>query len=342
MIERERMGPPPVEPLSDAAWARVERGLWARVDDALPVEPSRGPRRWLWIAAPLAAAAALVIALGVRSGGPGHSLDAAQPARVVSGAAPTSLLFGDIHVSLDANSALVMNREARALLERGAAAFAVPRRASRPPFVVAAGDAIVRVIGTQFRVARSGEEIFVEVQHGFVEVQYRSVVVQVGAGQRWASQQPAAVEPIDDRSAVLAPQLQDRSARDAVIEIAPPAPVEPDKAGAAPPPPRPPARPKSAAVQADKPAPHPDSSESEFRRLEALEPHDPSAAVAGYLELAQGQGAWSAPALFAAARLSADRKEARAAALLQRYLQRYPRGANADDARKLLALLQRK
>ena len=45
MSEREQLGPPPVEALSDLSWARVERGLWARLDGtvrALRRERDRG------------------------------------------------------------------------------------------------------------------------------------------------------------------------------------------------------------------------------------------------------------------------------------------------------------
>ena len=63
---------------------------------------------------------------------------------------------------------------------------------------------------------------------------------------------------------------------------------------------------------------------------------NPKAAIDGYLELSRGTSRWAERALFAAARLSADRKEARARHLIEIYLTRFPTGANVDDARKLL------
>ena len=65
---------PPVDPLSDVSWARVERGLWARLDGAPPM-PAVTPRsrRWIWIALPSVAAAA-VIAIVFAS-----SVDAPKP-----------------------------------------------------------------------------------------------------------------------------------------------------------------------------------------------------------------------------------------------------------------------
>jgi hypothetical protein len=63
---------------------------------------------------------------------------------------------------------------------------------------------------------------------------------------------------------------------------------------------------------------------------------NPKAAIDGYLDLSRRSARWAEPALFAAARLSADRHEARARHLIEIYLTRFPSGANVDDARKLL------
>lgn len=346
MTERERLGPPPVEPLSDVAWSRVERGLWTRLDAAPPVRsaPRSTERRWIWIAAPaLAAAAAIAIVVGLRGGAPG---DEVAPARVVSGAAPTSVTFGDVHVTLDADTAVVMDPGPSALLERGAAWFAVAPRGERSPFVVTAGDLVVRVIGTRFRVARSGEVATVEVDHGLVEVQFRDTRMRVSAGQLWSSLQPREVRPIIVAVA---------TAPDATPEVTPtpapetaPAPARPaHKASPAPAVPPPPAQPEprnpAAAPTPAPPKPAPpkpasqvDTDEAAFHRLEALEARSPATAIDGYLELSRRSSRWAEPALYAAARLAADRKQPRAKTLLEIYLRRFPAGANADDARTLL------
>jgi len=325
MNEHDRLGPPPVEPLSDVAWSRIERGLWSRMDSTQVVERVRRPRRWIWLAAPAlaaaAAAAALVLVIGGGSGrAPGES-----PARLVSGAAPTTLSYGDVHVTLDANSAVVMDRAKGALLERGAAWFAVAPRGQRAAFVVTAGDMVVRVIGTRFRVARSGEEAAVQVEHGVVEVQFRGATTRVSAGEEWTSRQPTAVTLAEI-------ELEPEPARTAPPEPAPavaaPAPApsaEPKRA----------VRPDRPAQADDRPAPVDDAA-ARYHRLEKIEVRDPKAAIDGYLELARRSPRWAEPALFAAARLSADRKEPRARNLLEIYLTRFPSGANVDDARKLL------
>lgn len=341
MSEHDRLGPPPVEPLSEVAWARVERGLWSRMDAEPPAEraaPRARPRRWIWIAAPALAAAAAAIAI-VIGGGDGRP-PGDGPARLVSGGAPTSLSYGDVHVTLDADSAVVMDRAQGAVLERGGAWFAVAPRRERAAFVVAAGDTVVRVVGTRFRVARFGEDATVMVERGTVEVLFRGATTRVDAGEQWTSTRPAAVTAVRVAEAELTGARAEPAAPEVTApEVPAPAPAEPgrpvrserpatgDRRAPAPAPAR--------ARDADRPASR-DPDQAKFRQLEALEPRDPKAAIDGYLALSRGSSRWAERALFAAARLSADRKEPRARLLLEIYLQRFPTGANVDDARTLL------
>jgi hypothetical protein len=356
----ERLGPPPVEPMSDVAWSRIERGLWARMDAAETSTAVRraplAPRRWWIVAAPLvAAAAAAAIVLGTRPSI--KEVPAAdEPARVVSGSTPSSVSFGDSHLELDAATAVVMNHEnghPTVLLERGAAWFTVAPRLERPEFIVRAGDAMVRVVGTRFRVARSEERIAVEVERGLVDVQFRGGVVKVGASQRWSSEAPAAlsvvaagtatpVDPIASNDAATAPVAEaiiDPTSGPARTKVEPkPAVRSPHKA-----------EPKidhKAELKLDtkvdpKPGEAPtvsdvDRDRAEYERLAGIEPKRPAAALDGYLTLARGTSRWADLALFAAARLAADRHDRRAETLLGIYLQRFPHGANAADARQLL------
>src|SRR5215468_9924026 len=191
MTDDQRLGSPPIEPLSEAAWARVERGVWSALDAERPASsPSPGSRRWWIVAAPLAAAAAAAVVLIAVRRGP-NTLD--EPSRVVTGPAPSSVLFGDSHIELDAATALVMRHEAEhptVTLEHGAAWFTVAPRQSRPAFIVRAGDAMVRVVGTRFRVLRTGERIAVEVDHGLVDVNFRGSEIEIGGGRRWSSDAP--------------------------------------------------------------------------------------------------------------------------------------------------------
>ena len=117
MSEDPKLGPPPVEPLSDVAWARVERGLWARMDAApepVHAEPSR--RRWLWVAAPLVAAMAIVF-LVTRDRSDDHPPPEIADVRVVAPAtASTTATFDDAHIELAPASAVVMRRDRPATL----------------------------------------------------------------------------------------------------------------------------------------------------------------------------------------------------------------------------------
>jgi ferric-dicitrate binding protein FerR (iron transport regulator) len=202
-MTQEKLGPPPVDNLSDVAWARVERGVFARLDGSgtvtgaiasREVVRTKPKRTWMWVAGPLAAAAACVLVLFAQRS---HSVSGAgapnEPARVVSGASPSAVSFGDAHITLDADSAIEMVRDGSqqtALLEHGAAWFSVAPRGDRPAFEVRAGDTIVRVIGTRFRVAREGERANVTVDHGVVEVRFRGRAMRVTDGQSWTSDHP--------------------------------------------------------------------------------------------------------------------------------------------------------
>ncbi|MGE5184335.1 MAG: FecR domain-containing protein [Acidobacteriota bacterium] len=204
----EPVGAPPVENLSDVAWARVERGVFARLDGSGTVtgaiatrETQPAPRRtWLWVAVPVAAAAACLLVLFATRphGTAANSVADTEPARIVSGAAPSAVQFGDAHITLDSDSVVEMVRDGAqptALLEQGAAWFSVAPRGDRPAFEVRAGDTIVKVVGTRFRVARQGERADVTVDHGTVEVRYRGRALRVTDGQSWSSTKPAEVVP---------------------------------------------------------------------------------------------------------------------------------------------------
>lgn len=389
----QKLGPPPVEPMSDVSWARIERGLWSRIDsgatDALPETPRR---RWLWIAVPtlaVAAVAAILVGTGVvspREEAPATAwVDPSEPSRVVAGSAPTAVSFGDAHIDLSAQSAIVMSREGGSpsvLLERGVASFAVAPRVDRAPFVVRAGDTVVRVVGTRFAVSRSDEQITVAVEHGLVDVQFRGSTQRVGAGQTWSSEAPHKVALHSASGAPDSITMTDTlvgsgatgdgvppasgSAVDPGVEMEPGSPVDPGaevdatvdpdtkveqsakvapRAKVAPASkvdPRKPVAPRSTATPAagSSIAVAKDLDRASYDRLSALEQRDSKAALTGYLELSRGNSKWSAVALFAAGRLAADLKDRRAATYLDIYLRRFPNGANADDARNLLARLK--
>jgi FecR protein len=97
--------------------------------------------------------------------------------------------------------------------------------------------------------------------------------------------------------------------------------------------------PTQAPATTPPPPPTPQPSAQEMYEAAAqLEAQNPDGALATYKKIAGGGGAWAANALFAAGRLQAHRgRNGDAARLLDEYLVRFPNGANAADARELLA-----
>jgi ferric-dicitrate binding protein FerR (iron transport regulator) len=354
--ERSRPQIPEVEELSDLQWARIERGLWQRMDTAplasteateataaarVLSSRSRGARLWRVVAlgGALAAAAMLLFALwpGDEKGAGERGLVAErsdEPSRVVTRDSATTVSFADTAIEVQPNSALLMSgnaeRGATIVLEHGRAGFHVAPRLARQPFVVVAGNALVRVVGTHFEVARSGEDVTVEVQEGVVDVRYLGQVHQVMAGGEWHSPPVKAVQQtlLDGAGSGEAPVAAD----------APRVPADPAT------------RPRRG-LPKDAPAVSPTMSKAptsaqttapsaEFAAAAQLESVAPQRAMLRYLELSQRDDRWGRNALFAAARLALDLGDrARAAQLARSYLRRFPDGPNAPDARALLDAL---
>jgi len=198
----EQLGRPPVEKLSDVAWARVERNVFSRMAEGTvtsaaasrDVRRERGTNKWLWLAVPAAAAAAFALAFfSIKTPAPQPATSGSdEPSRIVATDSPTRVSFGDAHITLDANSAVVMDQNTAkptALLENGAAVFAVAPRGDRAPFTVLAGDAAIRTTNGQFRVAREGEHATVSVDTGSVDIRFRGHEIHVGSKHTWSSEE---------------------------------------------------------------------------------------------------------------------------------------------------------
>jgi FecR protein len=316
-----------VEPLSAQRWAKIERGLFLRLDseavvDELPAVPAR--RFWLRpaVAAALAGAVALALAVGLRRAEPavGHQLS-----RITTGATASHLALPGFTVDVEPESTVVIGRASERgvliVVDRGTIACSVAPRSADAPLIVQAGSAQVRVVGTRFRVTRSGEAARVAVEEGVVEVEAAGRVSRVAAGQVW----PAA--PADAASSLLAEPLGSARAEPAASGLAP---REASRARAA----------RPAAVGGT-------SSESEsstqrrFEQAARLERSDPARALALYRSIGSGADSWAQNAHFAQGRLEAARgSRAEARRVLTAYLARYPQGANADDARAVLERLR--
>lgn len=291
----ERLGPPPIDPLSDVEWMRIERVLWAKLDAGASRSVSTAGRAsryrpWLWIGPPVvaaAAAAAIVVTQPERGRSPASHRFGPAPVRYVSGASTSSLSFGNAYVSLEPQTVVLVSGR-RTSVEAGKATFALAPSANDGGFEVVAGDArasTVRAIETKFHVGRSASVVTVAVERGMIELNYQGEQRTLHAGQTWTSH----AAPAKAVTTPTAPTLE---------------PVDVRRA--------------------------------RYERLAALEVRDPAAALAGYLELASGRSRWAEVALFAAARLAAERMDPRAVPLLTTYLKRFPRGANAADAREIL------
>ena len=256
---------PSVDKLPDVAWARVERDVFACLDAEQAVErqtarPQSGVR-WWWLALPMAASVIALVLVVVRGRDSGHPIDV-EWSRVVAGAAPSTVTFDDADITLDADSAVVLQREPTkplVWLERGAAWFSVASRASRAPFFVLAGETMVRVVGTRFRVARYGERTDVAVEHGTVEVQFRGQLTAVSGGQTWSSatDTPASASTLGSASTAEIPSTPQRAA------------------------------PTSPALKVSKTTTDDDHDRVTYEALARLEPSQPDTAIRGYLELSR-------------------------------------------------------
>jgi hypothetical protein len=264
------------------------------------------------------------------------------------------------------------------VLDRGTVTCEVAPRSNRAPFIVEAGATRVTVIGTKFSVHRVGDHATVTVEHGLVEVADTNMTELVHAGERFrpgeAVTRDVLVSELDAAPAgatgPAAPAAQ--TAAHGVVATGDPAPavaaVAPrshrrrlarteaqasalsneggadthaDLASAA-----------EAATAAPSDAPAAKATESAgaaphrsvqvlFELAAQLELRDPEAALRIYGELGAAESpsdGWAASALFAAARLEAERgRTEHARELCESYLQRFPHGPNAEDARTLLA-----
>ena len=366
--------------IEDALFARIDREERATLTPLGPeVSDQASARSWqrrvpLAFALLLAGAAAMA---GVFLRSPGGTLSAS---RITTGVAESHVAIGEAALDVGPESALRVSgdddRGVLVELDHGDVEFEVAPRKHRPPFVVEAGDVRVRVVGTRFRVHRA-PGVRVEVAHGVVEVTSHGETVRVGAGESWPARPvaPAVPEAIADATPVAAePTMElDDELDDSTVTSVPLRPssrsphgarrrlthgktrlhaAATDVAASTPPenapvaslspsaPYAPLAPPPVAATFPDAPLPAP-TLQQRYESAARIERTRPEAALSVYRELARGDGAWASNALFAAARLQSERGvNADAARLLGEYLQRFPTGPNAADARVLLGRLR--
>lgn len=190
---RDGWGPVPDPSRRVRVWAEVERQL-----DRRQAKP-----RWLLLAAPLSAAAAVAVAWFIVSPaerGPwrGEAIVTAQAESVAE------LEDGSV-ITVLADSSLERCRDAAGCfaVTRGAAEFKVAKQHRQ--FRVRAQDVEVRVVGTRFKVARSDDGVDVSVTEGRVEVARGGVLIRtLGAGDRWSSAIPETTPASEADAGILA------------------------------------------------------------------------------------------------------------------------------------------
>ncbi len=152
----------------------------ARALKATPLRRSTPTRRGWFVAGGLAAAATLAVAV--------MPFSALRPAATqtyvtAKGEHRTVRLADGSVLDLNAGSALsvTLARDARQVtLMQGEAVFDVAPDKARP-FLIAAGDRTVRVVGTRFDVRRRDGQLSVTVERGLVEVRPTEAAAAAGA-----------------------------------------------------------------------------------------------------------------------------------------------------------------
>lgn len=333
-----------VEPLSEQRWAKIERSVFTslKLEAEKQMVVPAPPRRSMGFRFGLVAAAMALLCVSAvvvaRLGGPAV---VAPPSRIITGASASHLALPGVSLDIDPQSAVVVDGEAgRALLvvlDRGSIVCEVAPRSHDAPLIVQAGAMRVRVVGTRFSVTRVGDSAQIAVSHGTVEVSIMGQTRRVQAGEVWppASPSPLSASQPETNSAAAGPEASVSALPRTPALVANARSRSSLRRGntgehAAP----------SAAEQPNA-AELARSRQSVFEEAAALERSDPTRASELYRSLEAGGDSWSQNALYARGRLAASRGNAVGArALLALYLQRFPRGSNAEDARAVLQRLR--
>ena len=348
-----------VEPLPEQRWTEIERSLATRLEYELEPRrlPSERPRRstkgrTLLIAA-LAMAAVVAVVMVLPFSPPSTALE--HPSRIATGPNPTRVALPGLVLDVEPESAVVVGAETPqgqlVVIDRGSIVCRVAPRSSSSPLIVQAGELLVRVVGTRFSVTRFGEVARVKVFEGVVEITSRGQSRRVRAGETWP---PEVLERPTSKfgsvvvggSSVAPPPLSSSAPRQSTRTS--PADVRGDAVGVRRSEPSLSTVQKSSQAASSTKAPVAlaeaaprRSPQAMFEEATALERSDPARASRLYGEVETGSDSWAQNALYARGRLEASRgNTGEARRLLEQYLQRFPRGSNAEDARAVLRRLR--
>ncbi|MET0414213.1 MAG: FecR domain-containing protein [Polyangiaceae bacterium] len=147
---------------------------------------------------------------------PGVARELLDGAHVTTSEAPEKLRVGDSELTLARASELRVSGNERAgwflALEQGKLECNVRPRATRPPFIVIAGETRVSVIGTRFSVTQGERGTQVAVDEGKVLVDYRGQMTELVPGETW-SEEAAPVKPPASAAAVADAPAKKRVSR---------------------------------------------------------------------------------------------------------------------------------
>lgn len=161
--------------------------------------------------------------------------------------------------------------------------------------------------------------------------------------EAWTPHTPRAIAPSPEQTPVRTADPPAPAASSVPVTTdAPPArnvapPVHRQARAPAPPSAPLPATPPPTAIEPSAVEPPAPTNRSAYEAAARLEGTDWAAALERYHELSRGTDSWAANALFAEGRLALDRGDReRGTRALRQYLERFPSGQNAADARDLL------
>ena len=209
---------PPGAPVDAVRLARVRTAVhdaWRGECGANQARQAKSRRRWLALAVPAVAAAAVVIAFAIWgpirrapvsapqqvaridhvTGSPAPDSSFGAGSAVMSGSTVSTsagtlamTLTSGVHLRLDASSSARVDSATDVTLERGAvyvdSADARPAQPGASPISIRTPAGLVRDIGTQFEVRLTGEAMRVRVRDGRVQVAYTNGVdARAGAGE---------------------------------------------------------------------------------------------------------------------------------------------------------------
>jgi len=337
-----------IEPLSEQRWNKIEQRVFARLDAGeLPsTRDTNRPgsfstrRASVWA---LGLAASLLLVMLVWS----HANRSAVPSvsRISTGITASHVALPGVVLDVSPQSAVVVSGSAEEsaliVLDRGEVTCDVAHRHPGAPLFVQAGEVSVEVVGTRFTVTRRDEVASVVVHEGVVRVKLRGQMTSVKAGETWPSAPTAAADTDPTPAVAEAPRPSEppealSSADTSVRALRPREPA-----------PRPREAKEIKETRRDAPAKSPTaetsspSAQHQFEMATRLEAKEPNEAIRLYEGIESSSSGWAANALFAHGRLEAARgNRVSARRILTQYLNRFPAGTNAPDARLLLTRLE--